>query len=450
MSTLPPGPYEQIQCAGTLPAPFYLLPFDKRGVCEAPATRARLLEELHAGRYTDVFVFSHGWNNDFPAAVGAYRHFIKGVVEMVRSRKLAWPAAFRPLLVGIHWPSAALTFGEEEGPDMAAETGESRDQAVDAATARVRELADALPPTDAARLYALLQKARLNEAEALEVARIAAPLYAADDGELPEAGDLAPEFVVASWSDTTPVRPRPFGDSGAPGGLAAGPHAAGEGDQHFDPRLIIRGLTVYQMKDRAGTVGAHGVGPLLREILTTCDAHVHAAGHSYGCRVMLSAVCFGEHWPRPLHSMLLMQGAISHLCFAAEIDGKDRPGGYRRALDRVTLPILCTFSRNDAPLHRFFHLILRRSKDAGELQIAAGGEPPSRFAALGGYGPRGSSEHLIDVVSDSAAADGTRYELSAQTSVIGIDATATIGGHSDISNLSTYWMLYNLVTAART
>ena len=79
MPTLPPGPYESLPCPGATPAPFYMLPFDARGVCEAPATRAHLLEDAATGRYTDIFLFSHGWNNDWPGAVGGYRHFIKAV-----------------------------------------------------------------------------------------------------------------------------------------------------------------------------------------------------------------------------------------------------------------------------------------------------------------------------------------------------------------------------------
>lgn len=444
MTPLPPGPYEQIPCPGATPAPFYMLPFDKRGVCEAPATRSRLLEDVSAGPYTDIFIFSHGWNNDWSGAVGSYRFFINGFIDMVRSRHLALPTPFRPLLVGIHWPSAALTFGDEEGPAMAAETGELLDRAFEAAASRVRDLAEALPAPDAARFYALLQQDRLDKDEVLELARLAAPLYAGIDDEVPDAEPLTPATVADAWMNFSTQSDRPFGEFGAAGASTVAPGAAGEIEQVFDPRLIVRGLTVYQMKDRAGAVGAHGVGPLLRELLQSSDARIHAVGHSYGCRVMLSAVSFGDAWPRPLHSMLLLQGAISHLCFGSDIDGKGRPGGYRRAPDRVFLPILCTFSQNDAPLHRFFHLILRRDKDFGEMQIAAAGEPPSRFAALGGYGPRRSGEHLVDVVD---AAAGDRYDLSSLISVIGVDATPTIGGHSDISNTSTWWMLYNLVTA---
>lgn len=446
MMTLPPSPFAQILCPGGPSAPFFVLPFDKHGNCEAPATRARLLEELAAGRYTDVFVFSHGWNNDWPRALSSYQHFINGFTAMVRSRQLALPAPFRPLLLGIHWPSAALTFGDEAAPSMAG--AEPRlDAPVTTTDDGLRELAASLPPSDAARFTALVQQTRISQAEAFELAELAAPLYAGDDDELPNAGAPTPAEIVDAWQALAPPPAHPFDAFGVAGGGVADPSAAGEFAQFLDPRWIVRGLTVYQMKDRAGVVGASGVGPLLRELLDTTVIRIHAVGHSYGCRVLLSAICFGDGWPRPLHSLLLMQGAISHLSFAADIDGKELPGGYRRALDRVFRPILCTFSRNDVPLHRLFHLILRRERDVGELQIAAAGEPPNRFAALGGYGPRRSGERLVNVLDPAAIAAGRRYELSSLIPLIGIDATATIGGHGDFSNLSTYWMLYNLITS---
>jgi len=445
MSTLPPGPYASIPCLGATPAPFFVLPFDKRGLCEAPATRARVLEEVATGRYTDIFVFSHGWNNDWPGAVKSYRHFIDGFMAMVQQRQLALPGPFRPLLIGIHWPSAALTFGDEDAPAMAAETGAAHDQAIADADARLRDLADALPVSAAARFYELLQRQQLTASEALELAQLVAPLYANADDELAEDATLNAADLVAAWRQLSGPPSRPIGEFGVAGGGVAVPGAAST--LSFDPRLIVRGLTVYQMKDRAGTVGAHGVGPLLRDLLATSKARVHGAGHSYGCRVLLSAICCGDTWPRPLHSLLLIQGALSHLAFAADVTGKERPGGYRRALDRVFRPLLCTFSQRDAALHRFFHLFLRRDRDLGEMQIAAAGEPPSRFAALGGYGPRSSGERLINVLDAAAIDAGARYDLSSLIPIIGIDATATVSEHGDFSNLSTYWMLYNLVTA---
>jgi pimeloyl-ACP methyl ester carboxylesterase len=223
--------------------------------------------------------------------------------------------------------------------------------------------------------------------------------------------------------------------------------AAGLSDfaRRFSPRDILRTLTVWQMKDRAGTVGAYGVAPLLVDLLANSSARLHLIGHSYGSKVVLSAICSPDKLPRNVRSILLLQPAVSHLCFAASIPGTHRPGGYRKALERVDNPIVATFSANDVPLTKTFHLFLRRQSDLGDPAIAAG-EPPSDYAALGGFGPRLSGEKLIDVrdVTDSYEPD-----FASGHRLYGIRATRTILGHGDISNESIWWALYDLVQHGR-
>lgn len=64
-----------------------------------------------------------------------------------------------------------------------------------------------------------------------------------------------------------------------------------------------------------------------------------------------------------------------------------RTGGYRAALRYVQKPIYSTFSSHDVPLTKLFHLAVVRDSDWGEIRIA--GVPPSKFVALGGFGPGG-------------------------------------------------------------
>jgi hypothetical protein len=59
----------------------------------------------------------------------------------------------------------------------------------------------------------------------------------------------------------------------------------------IDPRNILRLLSLYQMKDRAGTVGTNGVADLLRRMLGATGAGMRVCGHSFGAKVMLSALC---------------------------------------------------------------------------------------------------------------------------------------------------------------
>lgn len=225
----------------------------------------------------------------------------------------------------------------------------------------------------------------------------------------------------------------------------------------LDPRNVLRLFSVYQMKDRAGVVGSRGIAPLLRDLLMATSgggAPVHAVGHSYGCKVVLSAICEPTALSRPLDSLLLLQPAVSHLCFADQVPGANGPGGYAATLhaDRVRGPIFSTYSRQDFALHETFHLALRRDGDLGEADIGlatagedtTAGKPPSRYAALGGYGPRRARQHLIDPMPKS----GEPYPASlAGTAIASFDGSSPglIGGHGDISDTTCAWALHNLI-----
>jgi hypothetical protein len=161
---------------------------------------------------------------------------------------------------------------------------------------------------------------------------------------------------------------------------------------------------------------------------------------------MLSAICAPDELTRPVDSLLLLQPAVSYLSLSAKVPGTTRAGGYRAALDpkRVVPPILSTYSRKDFPLHRTFHLSLRRESDLGEAQIAGAGDPPSKYAALGGYGPRGAGERLIDLPRS-----GDDYTLNAAR-VIGLDGSANlINSHGDVHSPHTAWAMYQLAFGPR-
>ncbi|HEX5758073.1 MAG TPA: hypothetical protein VF121_02665 [Thermoanaerobaculia bacterium] len=435
---LPPGPYRTLTGPGDIAVPFYVIPFDKRGLCTGPETRRHLLDRLRAERYSDVFVFSHGWNNDWKTAIQRYEGFIGGYMRMRRDRALPAPDGYKPLLVGIFWPSTALVFGESErGPDIAAAGApEAADEAVAEERREIEELAEQLDDRQAADLYALTQKEKLTEEEARRLAEIVADFYrgGADD-ELGVETAVTAEDLLEIWKQA-PAEEDDLAAfvAGGPGPGTAGALSA------LDPRNIVRTLTVHQMKDRAGRVGATGVHELVRDMLAAGDARLHLIGHSYGGKVVLSAISAGP-LPRKVRSVLLLQPAVSHLAFAERVPEANRPGGYRAALDRVENPILSTYSSHDFPLTKVFHLSVRRKDDLGEARIAAAsGAPPSKFAALGGFGPRGAGERLIDVLDAP-----NRYALEGGR-LFGIDGSRTIGGHGDISNESTWWALYNLAS----
>jgi hypothetical protein len=424
--------------------PYYIIPFDKRGLCEGPETLKHLIDGAKQGDYSDIFLFSHGWNNDWKAATGRYEHFITGYMNMRREHGLPVPVRYRPLLVGVFWPSAVLVSEAEVGPDIAAGDPAAMDDAVAEERIQVRELAAELPADRAERFYELTQKDSLDEQEALELAGIARVFYGDEDEELQLGAPASAEEIVNIWAKASPEPTSPFDFSTVDASATAEPRAALFGGlfQKLRPRNIARTLSVYQMKDRAGRVGAHGVGPLLRRLLETSDARVHLLGHSYGAKVVLAAASSGGDLPRKVDSMLLLQAAVSHLCFAEKLPGTGRAGGYRNVLNRVNKPILSTFSANDRALTKEFHLFLRRDDDVGEVQIAAAGEPPNKYAALGGFGPRGCGEKLIDIKNVNQP-----YDLDPGTKIYGLRGTRTISSHGGISNESTWWALYSLVSS---
>jgi hypothetical protein len=438
-SIRPPGPY---------PIPginmeTWLVRFDKNGVCSSPKTRDAALDNLAGKKDRPVIFFSHGWNNDFADAVDLYRKFLLELEKVRKAQQIAGPA---PIFIGVTWPSIWLP--SDGGPQMAAAGGDAK--AASAVEAIVRELVDILPAaTNWSRLYALLEAERISPEDALELARLLAPaLRRGDDGGPDESTASAANIVKALVAIQRAEGGQPADDDledigTVGGGGRAGDIAAAGFLDFLDPRSAIRLASLYLMKDRAGTVGSKDVAALLREIVKRTPAPVHAVGHSFGGKVMLSAVAAEPKPGRKLTSMLLLQPAVSHLSFAANVPGRDGPGGYRHVFDRIEKPIFSTFSASDFPLHTIYHLALLRDADLGEAQIAAGattaGNPPSPYAALGGYGPRGADESLIDPIPKP----GENFAYPNGARVVGLDGSLEkrIDSHGGVANPYTAWAL---------
>ena len=106
---------------------------------------------------------------------------------------------------------------------------------------------------------------------------------------------------------------------------------------------------------------------------------------------------------------------------------------------RVDKSLVMTYSANDKALHKLFHLALRRKKDLGEAIIAPAGDPPSPYAALGGYGPRGANEYPGEPLPQP----GTAWKLPTDGRPVGFDGSeGQIMGHGDVVNPWTSWLLY--------
>ena len=427
--------------------PTWIIRFDEQGTCESPGSQAALLAKLGQDpKPTDVIFMSHGWNSDFSDAIGQYQAFIKAFEKVADDHKPT--RNFRPLFVGISWPS--VWFPLDKGPRLAGPESEP--------AARTKILAAAgqdLEDAAQKRLAELLNKERLNPEEAREAAAIVLPsLASTDQTDVPPDQELNADFVVAAAARIQGLM-EPLKASDKPGtfnpGGAAAPSVAGL--EWLDPRNILRMFSLYEMKDRAGHVGSNGVAILLRQLLAT-GIPIHLVGHSFGSKVMLSALCAPAPLAHPVASALLLQPAISYLSFADTVPGRAGPGGYRAALgtDHIAGRIFSTYSSSDFPLHDVFHAALRRAADLGEARIAAEAPPPSIYAALGGYGPRHAKELLVNPIQKP----GVPYGIEDGVRIIGLDgsaavdyptpsADARIACHGCVANPYTAWALHQQI-----
>lgn len=429
------GPWKTLSGDGGSLVSFYIVPYDKNGICSGPSAADEVVAS--SKQATDIFLFSHGWNNDWAAATKRYDDFIARYQD---ARHSLWPSPtrdYRPLLVGIFWPSTSLVAPWEQGPDIAAATNATWSMQAHEET---KDLASGLSPDQAERFYEIIQINRLDRTQATDLATLIAPALVSEGDELdPGSAPPTPDELADVWTQlsvTGGSQPRSEGGFIQEGATADAVAAGGVG--FLDPRQIVRAATVLLMKDRAGRVGGSGVAQLLRRLLDASrDTRVHLVGHSYGCKIVLSALCNGAPPRRRVESMLLLQPACSCLSFAVDVDGSSRSGGYRPALSRSNQPIVTTYSCHDTPLTKYFHWAVRRPSDLGEAVIA--GAPPSRYAALGGYGPQGAPDETVIV---DVKQPPERYDLSASTKrIVAVRADSAISSHGDVTNPATAWAL---------
>ena len=178
-----------------------------------------------------------------------------------------------------------------------------------------------------------LKAGSLPADDARDLAAAAASAMPADDvgGTSPDTADA--DAVLERWADISrpglaPVKTE-FGTAGGSTGDPA-QAAAFLRKLIFDPRDLVRLVSVWTMHDRARTVGRAGVAALLDDLLDAAAAPVHLVGHSYGGQLQLAAVS-AVRSEQQVESALLLQPAVNYLCFSARLPG-GAPAAYRGVL----------------------------------------------------------------------------------------------------------------------
>ncbi|SDD63964.1 CHAT domain-containing protein [Cupriavidus sp. YR651] len=418
---------------------YFLILFDETGQerFEADGTRlSDLIRARLAGQtepVTDVFVASHGWQGDVPAAIAQYDDWIGAMAacdadrrDMARRR-----AGFHPLLIGLHWPS--LPWGIEDFvPDDAGVLSADHDadaralalQLNDrpetlAAICRILDYADTagtlkLPPSIEADFAAVF------DASGLRTGSAAGRPGADQDGFDPQ------EILTQSASSEAAV------------GSGQTTQVLGVGDAIRDAILApLRQLSFSKMKDRARMFGETGAHALLNAMQDAGPrAHFHLMGHSFGCIVVSGMIAGGSGMPRlrrPVDSLFLVQGALSLWAYAKDVPyAPGTPGYFRRILeqDLVQGPLVTTRSKHDTALGKFYPLGVTVK---GEFLL---GDELPKYGGIGAFGIQGESATVNMLIAQAYIpydfSEGRVFNLEASEVIK--NGSGLSGAHSDIAH----------------
>ena len=375
---------------------------------------------------TNVFFFCHGWKGDLPAATAQYTKWIKAFVDSADMQKAAqcFPN-FKPLFVGLHWPS--LPFGDEElgGGSFAGGGGISPGNLLETYLQRLGDSPEIRGP-----LEIILNEARRN----------AFP-------------DELPEHIRKAYLDLNVALGL------GSGGLDAAPDADRQG---FDPQdsyeaaneeavsfggislggilAPLQQLSYWTMKKRARTIGEGGMHNFLKDLqnaTATQKSRIHLMGHSFGT-IVISGMLGGPNaqgpLPRAVDSVALVQGAVSLWCYADIIPFPNTGRGYFSRIladHKVRGPFITTRSRHDDAVGTFYPLA---SCIKGSPSFA--GRFPA-YGAIGAFGIQGvpddirSELPMLDAAGNYEFMPGKIYNMDGSQFICRKEGAS--GAHSDIA-----------------
>jgi hypothetical protein len=374
------------------------------------------------GGIEDLFVFSHGWNNSAGSARDMYADMFGQLAGLLGDR-LGSSAA-----VGVFWPS--LLFPEDD-PTSGSQTASSGATLAEA-------LAPAFPDQqdDLHQLGKLLDTqpqdpAELERFHSLAKGLVTTPTLAAEDSG--ESGALdantASVFGHAASMSKLPVNA-----------------AQGVGNPFtmlwHGGREVLRTLSYYEMKNRAGVVGKQGLGPLIGSLSPV--PRVHLMGHSFGARLVSFALTGLGTVDRtdasPVKSLFLVQGAFSHFAFADPMPiDHGRSGVLADFAGLIDGPMLATFTSHDRAVGWWYPsasmLKHEDSQAADDLMY--------RWGAMGhdGFQMEGTVTMPLGPAHQAYGFEAGRRYLLDSNAIICTNQSAFSGAHSDIRHPEVLWAL---------
>lgn len=393
----------------------------------------RVQEQVRQTQPTDIFLFSHGWKGDVPSAIDQYNRWI-GALWKVTADREAMGTAFRPLFIGLHWPSQP--WGEEAIGAGAAAFGTAAGATLEPL---LRAAVAHFGGGDAVRQPLELIFAAFERDPA---ARVLPDSVVSAYGELAKAigfsagsgPDGAPDEEGAALDPQAAVRAERIASAGESFGL--------QGNFRNGILAGLRQASFWLMKHRARTIGEQGMHQCVADLERTSSAQVHLMGHSFGC-VVVSSILGGPGGstplPRPVSSAVLVQGAMSLWAYAQTIPGTEKPGYFRRVLNgAVSGPIITTQSSHDSAVGAAYPAAV------GLVNEFDFGTELPRFGGLGTWGIQGTplaeKQTMLDENGVYAFKPGRIYNL---------ESSRFIPDHSGIDGPQVAHVLWQAVIAAR-
>ncbi|WP_429427302.1 serine/threonine protein kinase [Nocardia sp. GAS34] len=407
--------------------PYYEIDFNADGTLNTQTgTGDGGLAAAVAGGITDLFVFAHGWNNGVASARDLYQAMFALLADQLGQHRSTSAA------VGVVWPS--LLFPDDD-PVTAAPVASTGAQ-----------IAAALSPAFPAEQHQALttlgnlldqqpqDPAKLVEFHTLASGLVTTPAQGAEDTG--EAALLTSDAATA-FGHAAAMTPAPVSNAQGLGNPFSGLWSGA--------REVLRTLSYYEMKNRAGIIGHNGLGPLLAELNNPHgQLRIHLMGHSFGARLAAYTLA-GIPADRtgaasPVKSLTLIQGAFSHFAFANPLPfDAGRSGGLADVVDRVDGPLLATFTAADRAVGWWY--------PAASMLARQDSQAASDLAyRWGGMGHDGYQQHTPAPITTSLTQPGTPYDfhpgsfypLDANT-VICADQSPFSGAHSDIRHPEVLW-----------
>jgi hypothetical protein len=409
--------------------PYYEVVFTADGQPDPTTGADALRAAVSAGGLTDLFVLSHGWNNGVDSARNLYQGMFSLLADQLGDRRSRCAA------VGVVWPSLLFPDDDPATAPPVPSTGAQLARALEPAfpdqqqpLAAIGRLLDEQPQ----------QPDKLTEFHSLARQLVTTPGQSAEDEG--EAALLTADPQTA-LGHAAAMAPAP--DDNAQG--IGNPFTA----LWSGAREVLRTMSYYEMKNRAGVIGTNGLGPLLGSLT---GVRIHLIGHSFGARLVsyalsgLPAAATGA--ASPVKSLTLLQGAFSHFTFASTLpfDGS-RGGGLAGLGSRVDGPLLATFTSADRAVGWWYptaSMLARQDSQADDDVLY-------RWGAMGhdGYqqNPGAVTVQLSEPGQPYTFAPGTFYALDANN-VIKTMQSDFSGAHSDIQHPEVLWAVVSAANVA--